>query len=239
MRKSLKIWLKNNTFDAKANNYKAVLESMGSMDLEAVINEMDNEGMGVQPETALNIITRFNRKVTDLVLSGYSVHTGISYMRPVVTGMFTDRKWNREQNPVYISITQSAELRQEAATAEVKILGKQAQRTAIFTVTDLSTGATDGTLTRGRNAELQGRYLKIAGESPDCGIFLTNSTTRVTTRLDRSDLVYNEPKRLLIWIPDTLEPGQYELRVTTQFTTGTRLLKEPKSALYGRTLVLH
>ncbi|MFU2126265.1 DUF4469 domain-containing protein, partial [Ornithobacterium rhinotracheale] len=47
--------------------------------------------------------------------------------------------------------------------------------------------------------------------------------------LPAENVVLNEPSRLLILVPADLANGNYELRVTTQSSTGSALLKEPRT----------
>lgn len=120
----------------------------------------------------------------------------------------------------------------------VEILGEQADPMEIYSLTDTTTGKTDGTLTKGRNAELKGSYLKITGENPDCGVSLRNTATQIVTKLTPGDIVLSEPSRLLILVPATLAAGEYELSVTTQFTGGGSTLNQPRSVLLGMPVII-
>ena len=39
----------------------------------------------------------------------------------------------------------------------------------------------------------------------------------------------NDPSRILIIVPSTMEEGVYELRISTQYTVGKVLLNQPRS----------
>ena len=238
MKKTLKAWLKKNQLTPDPNDFSASVVSLGSVDVTTIIDELVNEGMEVKRETAVDIVTRFNRKAADLALSGYNVNTGLVYMRSIVKGTFYNKTWNPDVNSVYVSITQGFDLRQAVADTAVEILGEQADLIEILSLTDTSTGKTDGTLTKGRNAELKGSYLKVAGDNSDCGITFTNTTTKVATKLDADHLVLNEPSRLLILVPTTLEAGEYELSVSTQFSNGKTTLKTPRTATAGFAVIV-
>jgi hypothetical protein len=238
MKKTLKAWLKKNQLTPDPNDFTASVVSLGSVDVTTIIDELVNEGMEVKRETAMDIVTRFNRKAADLALSGYNVNTGLVYMRSIVKGAFYNKTWNPDVNSVYVSINQGLDLRQAVADTSVEILGEQADLIEILSLTDTSTGKTDGTLTKGRNAELKGSYLKVAGDNPDCGITFTNTATKVATKLDADHIVLNEPSRLLILIPATLDAGEYELSVSTQFSNGKTILKTPRTATTGFAVIV-
>lgn len=106
MKKTLNAWLKKNLLTEDPKDYAASVQSKGSAVLADIVNEMANEGMEIKRETVIDIISRFNRKAADLVLSGYNVNTGLVYMRPVVKGVFHDKIWTADANPVYIAINQ-------------------------------------------------------------------------------------------------------------------------------------
>ena len=135
-------------------------------------------------------------------------------------------------------MNQGYDLRNAVAETTVEILGEQANPLEIFNITDNTTGATDGILTKGRNAELKGTYLKIAGENPACGVTFRNIDTQQETKLPMQDIVLNEPSRLLILVPASLVAGEYELSVTTQFSGGNSLLKQPRTVLLGIPVII-
>jgi hypothetical protein len=238
MKNVLKAWLKKNQLTPDPNDYTASVVSNGSVGADQIIAEIIADGIEIKSETILNAINRFNSKAASMVLSGYNVNTGLVYMRPVIKGVFYGKTWNPEVNSVYISITQGSALRTAVAETTVEILGEQSDPLEIFSVTDQTTGKTDGTLTKGRNAEIKGAYLKIAGDNEACGIAFVNTTTQEATKLAATDIVLNEPSRLLIFVPASLAAGEYELTVTTQYTGGGSTLKEPRVTTFGSSIII-
>ena len=57
------------------------------------------------------------------------------------------------------------------------------------------------------------------------------------TKVDEADIVINNPSELMIIIP-ALPAGTYQLEVTTQYSTGNKLLKEVRSAVFDRPLTV-
>jgi hypothetical protein len=233
MKNLLKAWLKKNQLTPDPNDYTASVVSNGSVGVDQIITEIIADGIELKSETILNALTRFNSKAASLALSGYNVNTGLVYMRPVIKGPFYGKTWDPEVNSVYISITQGVALRTAVAETTVEILGEQSDPLEIYSINDQTSGKTDGTLTKGRNAEIKGSYLKIAGDNEACGIAFVNTTTQEATKLAITDIVINEPSRLLIFVPSTLAAGEYELAVTTQYSGGGNLLKQPRTVTFG------
>jgi hypothetical protein len=231
--KKLNSWLRPNPLTEDPNDMMAVPVTVGTAGVNEIVAELVNEGLELRKETVIDVISRFNRKTAQMATEGYNVNNGLVHIRPVIKGAFYGKTWNPETNALVASITPGAALRAAIAETEVVILGEQPDMMAIMSLTDNSTGATDGTLTKGRNAEIKGTYLKIAGDNPDCGISFVNNETQAITKLTAADIVLNEPSRLLIFVPAALTAGEYTLVVTTQFTSGKIWLKQPRSATFG------
>lgn len=225
----LNAWIRPNPLTEDKSDYVAVPQTQGSLTMEDIVKDLQKEGMEIKAETAIDIITRSNRKVAERVLQGYSVNTGLVYMRPVIKGVFYDRTWNPQKHSVYVAINQGNDLRKAVSETAVTILGEQNEPITIFGITDTTTGKTDGTLTKGRNAEIKGAFLKIVGENEANGIVFRNIDTKAETKLPAADIVLNEPSRLLIFVPASLTEGEYELEITTQFAGSGHQLKQPRS----------
>lgn len=226
---NLNAFLRPNPLTEDKNDYVAVPQAHGSFNTTDIVNELLKEGMEIKPETAIDIISRFNRKSAEKVVEGYNVNTGLVYMRPVIKGVFYNTAWDAQKHSVYVAMNQGNDLRKAIAETTVSILGTQSEPIAIYGITDTTTGKTDGTLTVGRNAEIKGTYLKIAGDNEANGILFRNIETKAEVKLQPADIVLNEPSRLLILVPIALTAGTYELEVTTQYCGGGNTLKQPRT----------
>ena len=238
MVKNLKARLRKNLLTSDPKDYSAVPLTSGSVGINEIVDELVKEGMELKRETVIDVINRFNRKTADLVVSGYNANTGLTYIRTAIKGPFYNKTWNPEVNFLVASVSPGAALRTAIAETTVEIIGEQPDPLEIYSLTDPYTGNTDGTLTKGRNAEIKGSYLKIAGEDPACGVSFIDTTTRAETKLEMADIVINEPSRLLILVPAALLAGEYELRVTTQYSGGNATLKSPRSIMLDLFVVI-
>ncbi len=234
----LKAWLKNNHLTEDPNDFSATVSGMGSKNLDDIVDDIMKDGTENNRNTIKNIVTRFQEKAMQLVLSGHNVNTGMVYMRPVIKGAIYNKTWNPETNAVYVAINQGMQLRQAISDTSVQILGVQPDSMEIFSLTNMVTGSTDGTLIKGRNCEIRGSYIKVVGEDPTCGVTLKNTSTQEVSKLPQDSIVLNEPSRLLLDIPETIEPGEYELTITTQYTRANILLKAPRSVSFSIPVVI-
>ena len=239
MAKKMKAWIRKNLLTPDPNDYVAIPVTNGSVGINEIVDELEKEGMELKRETVIDVINRFNRKTADMVVSGCNVNTGLVYIRPIIKGVFYGKTWNPEVNSLIASVSQGAALRAAIANTTVEILGEQSDPLEILSLTDTFTGNTDGTLTKGRNAEIKGSYMRIKGDDPACGIAFTNTTSKDVTQLDLTDIVLNEPSRLLILVPVTIAAGEYELSVTTQYSGGNAILKHPRSVIFSTLVVIN
>ncbi|MDR7796825.1 DNA-binding domain-containing protein [Riemerella anatipestifer] len=236
---TLKAWLRPNLLTKDdPNDFVAVPLLGGSLGITEIVNALKKEGMEIQTETAVDIITRFNRKASELVLNGYSVNTGLVYMRPAIKGVFYDKTWDKEKHSVYVNVNQRLDLRKAVADTKVEILGEQSSPMSVFSITDKATGKADGTLTKGKNAEIKGTFIKIDGNDPKNGIVFKNLDNQNEVKLLAEHIVLNKPSRLLILIPTDLDAGNYELSITTQYSNGKTVLKEPRTEILSTPIVI-
>jgi hypothetical protein len=231
MIRRIKAWLRKNHLTPDQSDYYIVLESFGSVTTDDIIEALKNDGMELNPATVKDVITRFNSKCIDLLLEGRNVSNGLVHMRLSIKGVAYDRTWDRERNPIHVVISQSKDLREAIADTVVEIMGEHPDPMAIYTVTDLSTAKTDGTITRRFNAEIKGTYIKVVGDDPTNGIYFHSEERQIDYKLQDVNIVVNDPSKILILVPEDLESGMYELRIVTQYAKGQVVLKNPRSVI--------
>ena len=93
----------------------------------------------------------------------------------------------------------------------------------ITTITDLSSGREDGSLSPGEPCRIRGGRLKIGGEKG--GVFFApvdssgnlNMDEGVWTKVDDKDLFRNKPTELNFFVPETLAAGAYKIVLRTSY----------------------
>ena len=163
MKTELKGWLADNTVTTDNKEDKIlVLESAGNLTLSDVLDEMKKEDTGLRAETLKHAVDLFQRTVSELVLNGYSVNTGLFRAVPQFRGVIDGGVWNPERNSIYVSFNQDKDLREAIARTGVKILGAKGDPAYFIGGEDAATRATDGSATAGRNYRLQGKNIKVS-----------------------------------------------------------------------------
>jgi hypothetical protein len=239
MKNILKAWLRKNELTPDPNDMTAVVSPAGKINKSGLIDAIMEEGIELKRETVDNAVTRYNRMAARFAARGWNVDTGLVYLRAIITGVFFGKKYDPAKNSVYVSATQGIEIRKELSDTEVEVLGEMPDVMHIYQVTNLQTKAADGTLTRGRNAEVEGSYIKVTGDDPTVGVYLENVDGSVDPyKLDAGLIVVNNPSKLLLLIPAEWQPGMYRLKVVTQFTGAGKQLNAPRQAIFGQELTV-
>lgn len=230
MKHTLKGWLVDNAVTTDDKEDKILqLESAGSLTLSDIIDEMKKEDTGLRTETLEHAMKLFNRVVSDLLLNGFAVNTGLFHAVPQFRGVVRNGQWDPEKNSIYVSFTQDKELREAIAETSVNILGDKSSGMYISGVEDAATHAVDGLMTPGRNFIVTGRLLKVAGGEEGVGITLTPEGEGEPVVIEPDMLAVNNPSQLVILIPTDLAPGEYTLTITTQHAGSSTMLKTPRS----------
>lgn len=229
MQNVLKGWLVDNTVTTDNLTDKILqLESAGKADFDDIIDEMLKEDTGLRIETLRHSVSLYNRVVACLILSGYSVNTGLFRAVAKFLGVVEGGVWNTEKNSIYVAVTQDKDLREAIAQTAVNILGTKSNVMYILETEDRKTNLKDGTATSGRNLIVRGAMLKVMGDDPAVGVTLTN-IKGIVTKLDADMIAANKPSELMLLVPPGLANGEYTLTITTQYSTGSTL-KSPRSA---------
>jgi hypothetical protein len=192
----------------------------------------------LNPSTLRAAIDILQEIAMDELLNGASVNFGPGIFKLAVNGAFTteEPEWNSEEHKVVLQVTPTAQLYQMMEKVEVKVRGMAPVSTCINTVRELPNGKINASITRGNAVELQGVKLKIAGDNPANGITLTNTVSGEITVIPDGRMVENLPKKIIFIVPETLEPGDYQLTLTTQFSNGSTLTKQPRCCQFNTIL---
>jgi hypothetical protein len=237
MKNILKALLRRNELTPDPHDYTAVVSPAGKIDKAGLIDAVKEEGVEIKRETIEDIVNRYNRIAARYAARGWNVDTGLVYLRAIITGIFFGRKFDPAKNGLYVSAIQGMEIRRELADTEVEIIGEVPDMIAVYQVTNLQTKVADGTLTRGRNFEIEGSYIKIAGDDASVGVYLESVDNGTAYKFEDEYIIVNNPSKLLLLVPAELTTGIYRLKVVTQYAAN-RTLKSPRETVFVQELTL-
>lgn len=125
------------------------------LSMESIVDEMLKDGLEIDKQAAMAIIEKFNKKATDLVLSGFNVDTGLFTMRPIVKGPYNEGNYQAD-----VLLLQGLELREAISETEVEVLNK----------TEFAEKRLDKNLNNGEtDSAIKSGYLGISSDYPACG----------------------------------------------------------------------
>jgi hypothetical protein len=196
-------------------------------------------GADISVEAMIHAVELYHKEMGYQLCNGLAINTGWYEAGHQFRGIADNPKaqYDKEKYTLMFGFNQGSLLRRELDNIEVEILGVADTDAAILQVNDVKTGSVNDLLTPSRVLKIAGYKIKIAGDNAANGICFVNQTTLERTRVDESDIVTNNPSEVIVMIPE-LAAGTYLLEVTTQFSGGGRLLNEPRTAKFNRTLTV-
>jgi hypothetical protein len=184
-------------------------------------------------------VDRFLTEMAYQLCDGFSVNIGWFTVSVHIKGVFNSPNdhFDPKRHTILFEFHQGTLLRNKLPEVTVDILGVAEVGLQILQVLDVKTGSVNDLLTPDRNLKISGHKIKIAGDNPEVGIlFRSIEDPESVYRVDPTDIVTNNPSELVIIIPQLIA-DTYKLEVTTQFTN-SMLLKEPRSAVFDKTLTV-
>jgi hypothetical protein len=238
----IKAWLYDNLLTQDSpNDYIARVISERSLGVSDICESaVARGGADVSAAAMEHAVNLFLKEMGYRLCDGFSINTGWFTASVHIKGVFDspNEKFNPEKHTVLFEFHQGATLRREIELMDVDILGVAETGATIAQVTDVKTGSINDLLTPNRNLKIAGHKIKIEGDNTANGIYFINLDTQERTKVDASDIAVNNPSELIIIIPN-LTAGTYNLEVTTQFISGGgKVLKEPRSVVFDKTLTV-
>lgn len=202
-----------------------------SISEDDLINMVVNRRTDFNPTTLKAVLGLFKDVTTECVLRGDSVKFGLGYFRLDVKGTFygDNASWDSKKHRLSVNITPTGELREAVNSTNVKVRGMASTGTFINTVTDVATGEVNVVLTEKGGVNVTGSKIKIAGDNPVNGLYLVHEETSSETLVPMTSMLTNDPSKISFIMPPDLAPGDYKLKIVTQFSSGSTTLKEPRS----------
>ena len=239
-RHTVKAYLYDNLLTPDPNDFTARVSSERSLSVADICHSAATRGGADVSDAAMShAVELFLKEMAYRLCDGFAVNTGYFTAMPVVRGVFLNpnETFDPQRHTLQFQFTQGELMRREIEDVEVKIMGVAETGLYIGQVEDMKSRTVNEVLTPGFNLRVTGTKLRVVGDKPGVGIFFRETATNTATKVDEGDIVVNNPSELMIIIP-ALPAGTYQLEVTTQYSTGNKLLKEVRSAVFDRPLTV-
>lgn len=239
-RHTIKAYLYDNLLTPDPNDFVARVSSERSLSVADICHSAATRGGADVSDAAMShAVELFLKEMAYRLCDGFAVNTGYFTAVPVVRGVFLNpnETFDPQRHTLQFQFTQGELMRREIEDVEVKIMGVAETGLYIGQVEDMKSRTVNEVLTPGFNLRVTGTKLRVVGDKPGVGIFFRETATNTATKVDEGDIVINNPSELMIIIP-ALPAGTYQLEITTQYSTGNKLLKEVRSAVFDRPLTV-
>jgi len=225
--------LKNNKGTFKAQ----VITSQAHGIKDICVSFCSKRRSGLDPDTLEYHVRLFFEEMSELLDDGVAINTGYFAAAPTIKGSFKHKydTFDTKRHRVTYKFSQGALLRKRTAKMEAEILHLKSINFGFMRVRDVFSGSLNDVITPGKNLKIEGQKVKLSGTHPDVGIYFISETTGERTKVPPVDVITNQNKNLLIFIPD-LQPDSYRLEHITQYAGKGTLLNEPRSTLLDRIL---
>jgi hypothetical protein len=194
----------------------------------------------LNPSTLRSSLDILKEVAAEEVANGASVYFGLGYFNLRVNGVFVGdhAKWDPEQHSLHVNATPSVDLRNAVNNIHVNVRGMAQSGLVINSLTDVASGEENTRLTPGGGVNLAGVRIRIAGDSPDNGIILSEQNSGTVMPIPATAILVNEPSKVSFIVPADLPAGDYKLSLTTQYSHSTVLLKEPRTYTFDYVLAV-
>jgi len=219
--------------------YIARTDSEASLSIEQVCAALKNRGgYGGDYDDLVEAVKQFFDETAYQLCDGFAVNTGYYSLHPNVGGTFnnTSEIHDHKKHPITFRFRALSKLRRLAEHIAVDIEGIADTAGYIDEFIDVESGAINDSITPGGQFIIHGHKIKAAGDHSDIGVYFENTKgtkkrTKVTFHLGE-----NKSSKIIGIVPALPSPGTYRMVIVTQFSSGSSLLKEPRTITSGFTV---
>lgn len=206
-----------NNLTSDPNDYMAMVQPVGTADLDTIIDRMVQQGSTVTKADILSVLEDFFSAVESILLEGNNVTTPLVNFSTSIKGVFNGQLagFDASQHRVRAIANPGPRLRNiiaEKAVAEKKEAVKPIP--SLLTYTDVNSESHNSMLTPSGLGYISGHRLKFDPADDTQGIFFVandGTAARVST------IGRNKPAELIFIVPADIPAGDYKLEVRALF----------------------
>jgi hypothetical protein len=205
-------------------------DNEASLTIEQVCSALKNRGgFTGNYDDLVEYVKQYLDEMAYQLCDGFAVNTGYFSVHPTVGGTFskTNEGHDREKHPITFRFRTRAPLRAIAEHIVVDIEGLADMNGYIDEFIDISTESINETLTPKGLFSISGNKIRVAGDNAAVGVFFVSVSDSTHDAKVEGRLAENAPSKVIGSIPD-LPVGKWKVRVVTQYSSGSFLLKEPR-----------
>lgn len=212
---SIKYALFKNHLTAEPDDYAAIVQIAGTVDLDALADRIVAHGATVGRADVLATLELAIVVCEEGVENSEHINFGgLADFYPRCKGRFerADDAWDPARNRVDVGVNVGARIRKSVRTnASVERVEAIKPAPNLVAFHDTTSGETDGTVSVGGIADLVGNRVKFDAAQSDEGVYFVPTGGGAAVKV--TDVNTNKPSKLVFLNPATLVPGDYYLEV--------------------------
>jgi hypothetical protein len=182
-------------------------------------------------------VKHFHKEARYQLADGFSVNMELCTVHPNIGGLFENANELHDHQKHHLEFRFQAlkQLRDLRNDIEVLIEGVADTHGYIMEFTDVATGSVNDTYSTTGMFAITGYKLKVEGGHPDVGVYFEQQGG--IAKLRAGKLAENTQSKIISAFPPG-PPGTYKVVIKTQYSSGSFLLKEPRTIESGFTVTI-
>ena len=228
---SLSFSLQKNRLKGRKGEYYAKSYRAGTYTEEDIVDKIVEFNSTIQRPDALGVMSVLRSVIIKALSDGYNVNLALFRITSSVTGLFENSldTFKEKRNYVRYRLTKGTALRAAEANAPTpqKVdspLPNPQIKEVLNGITKVNTN-----VLRGKAIELRGVNLRIEGEDKACGLWFVDANNQ---SVKAEEIIDNQTKRVTALVPADLAPGEYTIKIVSQYSSGKATLKTPRAFEY-------
>lgn len=229
--------LHENLLTDRKDDYAAQTHSKTVYTRDAFIDLMLQRGTLVTKTDIVAVLNNIEETVTYIVKNGGMLNLPLMNIGFSISGVFESAldTFDPNRHKLHVNVSKGTLLRDAEKEVKLTKVNTPSPQPQMLEVKDSVSGKVDEVLTSGGAVEIDGVNIKLAGDKVGVGLWfvpVNGVETKATT------IITNKPSQIIALIPQTLPVGNdCRLKIVTQYSGG-KDWKEPKTTVYGKTLVV-
>jgi hypothetical protein len=224
----IEAWLYPNYLGKGEGAYIARAKAEAPLSIEDICASAKNRGgFTGQYEDLVEHVHIFVNELIYQLLDGFSAQIGDYFSLHTRLGGTYGERDHIDPAKISISFRELLKLKELLLKITVQNMGAAGDGVYIDDIIDIHTSSLNDVITPNGMLRVTGNKLKIDGGASSVGVYFVNQTDDSRVKVSEN-LALNRATELVVMIP-TLTAGTWKLELVTQYSSGTVLLKEPRT----------
>jgi hypothetical protein len=217
------------------NDFRAQVTNQETYTEDDLANDLVEYNLGISKPQALATIEAINEIIRRQIKKGRNISLKLVNFHFTIPGAFKEKEL-----PCHTELraTPTKEASETARTVPLKHV-ETPEHIRVDFIHDVKSDTVNDKITQFGTVKIGGHNIKIAGDNPSAGIeFHSLEDPESIYKIPQGDIIVNNPGELIIVAPRMVPGELVVLKVTTQFSGSSRLLKVPRSVTFDRELTV-